>query len=394
MYVEFPSSFLRRGLEFVDTPGIGSAIEANTATTLEFIPRCDVVLFVTSADGSMAAVEMDFLERIRRHVSKVFFVVNKMDLMAPGERETLFRFIENNLSQRIKIPRVKLYPVSARLALAAKEDQNRSRLVESGLPVLENALAEFLAERKSATFLTTILERIDSLLMTVRHPEATRRRTTVQQMRERVRTGQSASILPSEAASYAPRPQMAAPAVVTPLKAAKASDLIAGMRTRGCSVCDHLGKVLFDFLSQWQYALSCEETAQRIFAEQQGFCVPHTWQLTAFSSPRGMSVGYPTMVESLSARLSTLAAKMESIHDAAERIAGLPGRPATCRACRLLADAESDYVRRLADMILTPRGRLDYSRSQGACMRHLSPCRRHPRCRYYPLSARRDHKAV
>jgi len=31
--VELPVPFLRRGIEFVDTPGIGSAITANTATT-------------------------------------------------------------------------------------------------------------------------------------------------------------------------------------------------------------------------------------------------------------------------------------------------------------------------------------------------------------------------
>lgn len=42
--VEVPLPFLRRGLEFVDTPGVGSAIEANTATTHSFLPECDAVL--------------------------------------------------------------------------------------------------------------------------------------------------------------------------------------------------------------------------------------------------------------------------------------------------------------------------------------------------------------
>ena len=36
--LELPLPFLRRGLEFVDTPGVGSAIEANTATTYGFLP--------------------------------------------------------------------------------------------------------------------------------------------------------------------------------------------------------------------------------------------------------------------------------------------------------------------------------------------------------------------
>src|SRR5207247_8231493 len=42
--VEVPLPFLRRGLEFVDTPGVGSAIEANTATAYAFLPDCDAVL--------------------------------------------------------------------------------------------------------------------------------------------------------------------------------------------------------------------------------------------------------------------------------------------------------------------------------------------------------------
>jgi hypothetical protein len=47
-YVELSVPFLRSGVEFVDTPGIGSAIAANTATTYEFLPECDAVLFVAA----------------------------------------------------------------------------------------------------------------------------------------------------------------------------------------------------------------------------------------------------------------------------------------------------------------------------------------------------------
>ena len=50
--IEMPSPFLRRGLEFVDTPGVGSAIEANTAITQHFLPQCDAVIFITSVDST------------------------------------------------------------------------------------------------------------------------------------------------------------------------------------------------------------------------------------------------------------------------------------------------------------------------------------------------------
>src|SRR5579863_4837812 len=44
--VEVPAELLRLGFFFVDTPGIGSAIRANTATTTQFLPHADAVVFV------------------------------------------------------------------------------------------------------------------------------------------------------------------------------------------------------------------------------------------------------------------------------------------------------------------------------------------------------------
>ena len=89
--LEVPLPFLRRGLEFVDTPGVGSSIEANTATTYRFLPECDAVLFVTSVESPFTSVEKDFLRAIREHVRKIFFIVNKTDLLADArERDEVF----------------------------------------------------------------------------------------------------------------------------------------------------------------------------------------------------------------------------------------------------------------------------------------------------------------
>jgi ribosome biogenesis GTPase A len=63
--LEEPIPFLRRGLEFVDTPGVGSAILANTETTYALLPECDAVVFVTGVDGPLTEAEMDFLRCTR-----------------------------------------------------------------------------------------------------------------------------------------------------------------------------------------------------------------------------------------------------------------------------------------------------------------------------------------
>jgi predicted GTPase len=70
--VELPERFLRRGLHFIDTPGIGSARQENTATTYEFLPEADAVIFVTSVEAPLSAAEEDFLHEIRAQVRRLF----------------------------------------------------------------------------------------------------------------------------------------------------------------------------------------------------------------------------------------------------------------------------------------------------------------------------------
>lgn len=153
--LEVPLPFLRRGLEFVDTPGIGSAIEANTATTHAFLPECDAAIFVTSVDTPLTASELDFLRAIREHVAKLFFVVNKIDL-APNEREReeVLRFIRARLQDAAGVAAPRIFPLSARLALTNAEDG-----MSSGLADLQAALATFLSEEKAAVLLRGINER-------------------------------------------------------------------------------------------------------------------------------------------------------------------------------------------------------------------------------------------
>jgi GTP-binding protein EngB required for normal cell division len=79
--VELPLPFLRRGLHFIDTPGIGSARHQNTATTYAFLPQMAAVIFVTSVDAPFSEAEERFLVDIRGQVRQLFIVVNKMDML-------------------------------------------------------------------------------------------------------------------------------------------------------------------------------------------------------------------------------------------------------------------------------------------------------------------------
>jgi small GTP-binding protein len=67
-------------LNIVDTPGTNAVIRRHERLTDEFVPRSDLVLFVTSADRPMTESERQFLERIRAWGKKVIFALNKADI--------------------------------------------------------------------------------------------------------------------------------------------------------------------------------------------------------------------------------------------------------------------------------------------------------------------------
>lgn len=158
-YLELPVPFLRRGLEFVDTPGVGSAIEANTTTTYQFLPACDAALFVTSADAPLTRSELEFLHAIRKHTRKLFFIINKVDLLSPAEREQAEQFTAQTIRRELDAKDIRLFAVSARAGVAAKLRDDPSGYEASGMAELQSALADFITHEKASTFLDSVFEK-------------------------------------------------------------------------------------------------------------------------------------------------------------------------------------------------------------------------------------------
>jgi small GTP-binding protein len=82
--ITFPVEFLT-AMTIVDTPGTNAVIRHHEAITDQFVPRSDLVLFVTSADRPFTESERIFLGRIRDWGKKVVFVINKIDILENGE---------------------------------------------------------------------------------------------------------------------------------------------------------------------------------------------------------------------------------------------------------------------------------------------------------------------
>ena len=147
----YPADWLR-DINLVDTPGTNAVIQRHQELTEEFVPRSDLVLFVTSADRPFSESERVFMERIRAWGKKVLVVVNKIDILE-GETEVaqVLDFVDQNARTLLGVA-PQIFPVSARLARQAKEaattERQQTLWSASRFAPLERFILETLDERE------------------------------------------------------------------------------------------------------------------------------------------------------------------------------------------------------------------------------------------------------
>ena len=157
--VEVPAEILRLGFELVDTPGVGSAIAVNTATTRRFLPQADAVIFVTGFDSPLTETEVRFLADAARHAGKLFLVLNKRDLVSGRDADAVTEYVRRRLREDLGLGEPRLFGLSALEALEATVQGDSERLSGSGLAPLHAALTSFLATGKTRLFLRNLAER-------------------------------------------------------------------------------------------------------------------------------------------------------------------------------------------------------------------------------------------
>jgi small GTP-binding protein len=146
-----PADVLRE-INIVDTPGTNAIIRRHEELTRDFVPRSDLVLFVTSADRPFTESERGFLEQIREWGKKIVFIVNKIDILAqPREREEVLRYVGENAASLLgEMPQ--LFGVSARQALEARGENGKDGKVElwdqSGFGAVEDYLLNTLDQEE------------------------------------------------------------------------------------------------------------------------------------------------------------------------------------------------------------------------------------------------------
>jgi GTP-binding protein EngB required for normal cell division len=115
---------LDSGLCLVDTPGLSSVFEANTAVARAFVPQIDAAIVVLGGDPPISKDELDLVQTVAAEVDSLVFVLNKADRMPSVGRKEVVGFTERVLRERLRriIPRI--LEVSA-LAAARRQGEPR-----------------------------------------------------------------------------------------------------------------------------------------------------------------------------------------------------------------------------------------------------------------------------
>jgi len=167
VHINWPSDWLKSGVQLVDTPGIGSIYRHNSDVTYGFLPKADAVLFLLSVDQPVGQAEYDFLKKVGEYAGKIFFLLNKADLLGRDELEESVEFSTRVIAEALGRP-TPVYPVSARLALEGQAKRAPDLLEQSRFPAFFATLSRFLMEEKGNALAVSVAKNLLRLVAQAR----------------------------------------------------------------------------------------------------------------------------------------------------------------------------------------------------------------------------------
>jgi hypothetical protein len=187
--INYPHPLLKQGLVVLDTPGL-NAIGAEPELTLSLLPAAHAMVFILGADTGVTKSDMAiWRDHLGSPSGASFVVLNKIDALL-DPLATAQQVREQIEQQRAATARTldtdieRVFPLSARQALAARIEGDALGLAESRLPALEAALGAQLLPQRRDVLQHMVSEATQRMESQVARRLGDRRRQTAEQMLE------------------------------------------------------------------------------------------------------------------------------------------------------------------------------------------------------------------
>lgn len=144
--VNYPHPLLQAGLTILDTPGL-NALGAEPELTLSVIPNAHAVMYLLATDTGVTRSDLEIWQKhVHRHANYHVAVLNKIDMLwdelkSDAEVQASIERQAEETARVLKLPRSRVFTVSAQKALVATIRGDAALRVRSGIESLEYLLA-------------------------------------------------------------------------------------------------------------------------------------------------------------------------------------------------------------------------------------------------------------
>ena len=114
------SRFLEDNVLLVDTPGTNTTTHNHIRITNEQVERSNAAIFLFDAGTQMTRSDREFLESVKESVSRLFFVVNKIDDIDKNDIDRVLERVESNIHGVVEQSEVRVFGLSGAKALLGR----------------------------------------------------------------------------------------------------------------------------------------------------------------------------------------------------------------------------------------------------------------------------------
>lgn len=135
LVVTLTSPKLRKGVTFVDTPGLGSLATSGAAETMAYLPRCDFAIVLIDAGATLSEEDLRLLRTLNDIGITSSVLLSKADLVDESQRSQLLDYVAKQIGTQLGV-KANVVPVSAEPAYQHMlDDWYQNQLV----PLFDNA---------------------------------------------------------------------------------------------------------------------------------------------------------------------------------------------------------------------------------------------------------------